>query len=153
MLRLIIIVGYLFCFNLIMSQEKDTPYKLCNEVKTFPYYNPELTYKGGFWEIKKHFKSTYPVKKFSICKMNTGIITIQFKVNCKGEAGEFKLKQCDLNYKPVILSKMITDYFLNQTKLLKNWIPAKDEEGNSVNSHKFFSFKIVSGHLIEILPK
>ena len=63
------------------------------------------------------------------------------------------VQQCDLNYQPTVLDKVISDYFLEKAKTLKNWIPAQDEEGNVVNSHKFFSFRIKKGDLLEILPK
>jgi hypothetical protein len=142
----------LFC-NFLFSQEKDTSFTLCNDGNIYPYYHPELKYKDGFWEIKQHFQSTYLTTKFQALKSNSGIITVQFKVNCKGQIGDFILQQCDLSYQPTTLDKEITDYFLTATKMLKNWIPAKDKEGNIVNSHKFFSFRIKEGILLEILPK
>lgn len=153
MLKSTFIMGCLFCSTLLFSQEKDNTFTLCDESRTYPYYYPELTYQGSFWEIKQHFTSEYPTTKFQTLKNNSGIITIQFKVNCKGETGTFRLQQCDLGYQPTIVDKEITNYFLNQTILLKNWTPAKDEEGNIVNSHKFFSFRLKEGVLLEILPK
>ena len=149
----IIIISCLFYSNLLFSQEKDTTYVLCGEGITWPYYYPDLTYKGGFWEIKQHFNSNYPTKKFQSLKNNTGIITIQFKVNCNGETGDFVLQQCDFNYQKTTVNKKITTYLLNQTKLLNDWIPAKDKNGEIVNSHTFFSFRIKDGVLLEILPK
>ena len=137
----------------VYSQEKDTSFSLCEDVSTWPYYHPELKYKGGFWVIKEHFKSTYPTTKMQVLKKNSGIVTVRFKVNCKGEMGEFSLIQYDLDYQKTTLNKIITDYFLTKTKELKDWIPPKNEEGKIVNSHKFFSFRLINGELIEILPK
>lgn len=153
MLKHIFAISYLFCSTLLFSQEKDTLFTLCDEVRTYPYYYPDLENKSNFWDIKQHFKSAYPTSQFQILNNNTGIITIQFNVNCKGETGNFVLQQCDFNYQPTIINKDIEDYFLNKTKTLSNWIPARDEEGNNVNSHKFFSFRINDGVLLEILPK
>lgn len=153
MLKFVFIICCLLYNTLLFSQEKDTTFILCDEGRTFPYYSPGLTYKDGFWEIKQYYQSKYPTTKFQSLKNNSGIITIQFKVNCKGEMGDFVMKQCDLMYEPTIINKKITDYFLAATKKLRNWIPAKDEEGNIVNSHKFFSFRIKSGSLLEIFPK
>ncbi len=153
MLKSIFIIGCLFCSTVLFSQEKDTTFTLCNKGTLLPYYNPDLTYQGGFWEIKQHFQSEYPTAKFQSLKNNSGIITIQFKINCKGETGDFVVQQCDLNYQPTTLNKGITDHLLSKTKTLTNWIPAKDEEGKIVNCHKFFSFRIKSGVLLEILPK
>ncbi|PCI95031.1 MAG: hypothetical protein COB15_12505 [Flavobacteriales bacterium] len=137
----------------VYSQEKDTSFSLCEDVSTWPYYHPELKHKGGFWVIKEHFKSSYPTTKMQVFKKNSGIITVRFKVNCKGETGEFSLIQYDLDYQKTTLNKIITDYFLTKTKELKDWIPPKNEEGKIVNSHKFFSFRLINGELIEILPK
>lgn len=139
--------------NILFSQEKETSFTLCDDGSTYPYYSPELKYKGGFWEIKQNFISEYPTNQFQELKNNSGIIIIQFKVNCKGEVGDFSVQQLDLSYQPTVLAKEITKYFLTTTKMLKNWVPAKNEEGKFVNSHKFFSFKINKGVLLEILPK
>ena len=137
----------------LFSQEKDTTFTLCNKGTLLPYYNPELTYKGGFWEVKQHYQKEYPASQFQALKNNSGIITIQFKVNCKGKTGNFVVQQCDLDYQAITLDKKITAYLLMKTKTLTNWIPAKDEEGQLVNCHKFFSFRMKSGQLLEILPK
>jgi hypothetical protein len=153
MLRPIFILTCLFLNTLLFSQEKDTSFKLCNDESVYPYYYPELKYKGDFWEIKQHYQSTYPTTKFQVLKNNSGIVTVQFKVNCKGQTGDFKILQCDSDYHPITLNKEITDYLMTKTKELKDWIPPKDEEGNIVNSHKFFSFRIKEGILLEILPK
>ncbi len=153
MLKSIFIIGCLYFSTVLFSQEKDTTFTLCNKGSLLPYYYPDITYQGGFWEIKQHFQSEYPTAKFQTLKNNSGIITIQFKINCKGETGDFVLQQCDLDYQPTTLNIAITDYLLSKTKTLINWIPAKDEEGEIVNCHKFFSFRITSGVLLEILPK
>ena len=58
-----------------------------------------------------------------------------------------------MGYESNVMSKKITKQLLNISKTLDDWIPAYDEDGNSVNSHKFFAFKIVNGKLIDILPK
>jgi hypothetical protein len=153
MIKSTIVITLLLISPLLFSQEKGTSFTLCDSISVRPYYYPKLTYQGGFWEIKQHFNSTYPTDEFKALKNNSGIITVQFKVNCNGEIGDFKIQQCDLNYQLITLNKKITSYFLTKTKLLKNWIPAKDEDGNTVNSHKFFSFRLKDGVLLEILPK
>jgi len=153
MIKSIFIAIYLLSSSLLFSQEKEIEFKLCEQVETYPYYTNKVTYKGGFWVIKQHYRTKYPTNTFQKLKNNSGIITIQFKVNCKGQAGNFIIKQCDLNYEPKILANEITTHFLEETKNLKDWIPGKDENGNNVNSYKFFSFKIKNGILLEISPK
>lgn len=153
MLKLLFIITCIFCPSLLFSQEKETVFTLCDDGKTFPYYYPDLEYKGGFWDIKQHFQSGYPTSQFRVLENNTGIITLQFNVNCTGQIGNFSIQQCDLDYQPTILDSNVTNYFLIKMKTLSNWIPAKDKEGNTVNSHKFFSFRVNEGVLTEILPK
>ena len=151
MMKFFISMTYLLCSTFLFSQE--TEFKLCEQVETYPYYFNKVTYKGGFWIIKQHYITKYPKNSFQKLKNNSGIVTIQFKVNCKGQAGDFIIKQCDLNYKPIILDEEITTHFIEETQNLKDWIPGKDEDGNNVNSYKFFSFRIKEGVLLEILPK
>jgi hypothetical protein len=128
-------------------------FKLCDSVKTMPYYNPDITNALNFYDIKKHFRADYPEVKFKKLSSNSGLITIQFKINCKGEVGDYRLQQCDLNYRLTEMDAAITDYFMSKTKELKDWNLGKDEKGLIVNSHKFYSFRIVNGVLTEILPK
>jgi len=142
---------FLICFaNQARAQDQ---FKLCDSVKTMPYYNPDITNALNFYDIKKHFRADYPEAKFKKLSSNSGLITIQFKMNCKGEVGDYRLQQCDLNYKLTEMDAAITDYFMSKTKALKDWNLGKDETGLIVNSHKFYSFRIVNGVLKEILPK
>jgi len=153
MLKTVFIICALFCLSLTFSQESDSTFKLCDSLGVWPYYHPDLTIKGDFWEVKKHYNTEYPLSLFQNLKKNTGIITVQFKVNCKGETGDFLIQQCDFNYQPTVMDEQITNYFLGKSKTLTGWYPGKDEEGNIVNHHKFFSFRIKEGALIQILPK
>jgi hypothetical protein len=115
-----------------------------------PYYHPELNYKGSFYAIKEHFKTNYkPVSTGN----NTGIVRIQFQVNCKVETGNYNMETYSFNYELTAINTQITAQLLELTKGLKDWIPAKDDEGKTVNSHKFFAFKIVNGQIVDILPK
>lgn len=153
MLKSVIIICAFCCTSLLYSQEKDTSFVLCGDSLCWPYYNPDLTIKGDFWEVKKHYNTDYLISEFKLLKNNTGIITVQFKVNCNGETGDFSIQQCDFNYQPITMAEQITNYFLYKSKILTGWIPGKDEEGVLVNHHKFFSFRIKEGALIQILPK
>lgn len=153
MVKAVFIICVFFCANILYSQEKDAGFVLCGDSICWPYYNPDLTIKGDFWEVKRHYNNDYPTSSFKLLKNNTGIITVSFKVNCKGETGDFSVQQCDFNYQSTVMAKPVTDYFLAKSKSLTGWMPGKDEEGNVVNHHKFFSFRIKEGKLIQILPK
>lgn len=118
----------------------------------YPYYHPsQPACKKDFYQLKKQFQE--------ICnqsKISDGIITISFVINYKGEVGLFKSTYLDLNYKHqektneiITLSNSLIQYI----KLLGLWIPSKDDNGVSVNSSKFYSFKFINNKLSEVLPK
>ena len=152
-MKTVFIICGLFACSLLFSQERDTSFTMCGDGKAWPYYHPDLTIEGNFWEVKKHFRTDYPLDLFKTLENNTGIITVQFKVNCKGETGNFSTQQCDFKYQPNIMDERIINYFLAKSKTLSGWLPGKNEEGEAVNHHKFFSFRIKEGVLIQILPK
>jgi hypothetical protein len=123
---------------------------LCGFGFKSPYYYPELKYEGSFYAIKQHFLDDY---KELIDSQFNGIVRVRFHVNCRGEAGNYQIETYNLNYKDISSKNKTSQYFLTKTKELQSWIPGKDEDGDSVNSHKFLSFRIVKGELTEILPK
>ena len=144
-----IIISFLVLVSFLGCNENTSKFELCSG-KKYPYYHPTLEYEGGFYEIKKHYYSNYKTIELS---NNTGIVKINFSINCEGESGNYFLETYDMGYESNVMSKKITKQLLNISKTLDDWIPAYDEDGNSVNSHKFFAFKIVNGKLIDILPK
>ncbi len=143
------IISFIICICLFSCNDNHKKFELCSGGKR-PYYYPTLEYKGGFYEIKNHYYSNYiPI----ISPNNNGIVKIRFNINCKGASGNYFLETYNMGYESNVMSKKITEQLLNLTKTLNDWIPAYDEDGNSVNSHKFFAFKIVNGKLTDILPK
>lgn len=84
---------------------------------------------------------------------DNGIVRIRFNINCRGESGNFEIETYSLDYKSNRVNNKITKQLIVLTKNLKDWIPATNEEGEKVNSHKFFAFKIINGKLEDILPK
>lgn len=142
----------LFLPFITLAQGEDD-FKLCGEGIMHPYYYPELMYDGDFIAILSHFKDDFNSEKHTDLKYNSGILTIQFHVNCKGETGDFSIKMVDFDFKGTKINQEMVDEILNFTKGLNKWIPAKDEDGLIVNSHKFLSFKIVNSNITEIFPK
>lgn len=138
--------------NRLLSQE-NKDFILCDDKNTYPYYHPKLRYEGGFWEIKNHFKSKFNENKYHNVENNSGIVTIQFVVNCKGEIGKYETQSCDLNYYETEVNEDLVFDLLNLIKELNQWIVGKDENGTEVNSHAFLSFRIENGKITEILPK
>lgn len=153
MIKSVAIICAFFCATLLYSQEKEAPFVLCGDSICWPYYYPDLTIKGDFWDVKKHYNESYPESEFKSLENNTGIITVTFKVNCKGESGDFSEQHCDFIYQPNVMDEKIIHYFLAKSKRLTGWISGRDDKENPVNHHKFFSFRIKEGVLIQILPK
>ncbi|PHR30303.1 MAG: hypothetical protein COA38_10730 [Fluviicola sp.] len=132
---------------------QDTTFEYCPEMNTWPYYRyPDLN-ERSFREIKNHFREDYSALNPSALANNSGIITIQFKINCQGDVGKFSLATCDLTYVKNEINPMITDFFMEKVKSMGGWKEAIDDDGNSGNAHKFYSFRIVNGTITEILPK
>lgn len=142
-----------FAAPCVYAQNNDE-FVLCGDQLTHPYYHPELRYTGGFWEIKNHFQTNYQESKYTNLENNSGVVTIQFVVNCAGKTGKFVTQSCDLNYSENQVNSLIVDDLLHLTKELTNWIAAKDDDTKvKVNSHTFLSFRVVNGKITEILPK
>ncbi len=133
--------------------QPDTSFSLCGTGRKNPYYHPDLNYRGEFRELKAYFYQYFAEENFKNISHNSGIVRVQFQVNCKGESGNFNFINYDFNYKVCDIDQVITTKLLNLCKSLNGWIPAKDEKGEYINSHKFFAFKIKNGQLIDILPK
>ena len=118
----------------------------------FPYYHPTQPTNGkDFYTIKKGFYQTITAKtNFS------GVITISFFINYKGETDFYKTQVCDLNYQPLSIStdiEALCTQVLQAVKQTSPWKPSIDEQHNPINSRKFYSFRFNNGTLIEILPK
>jgi hypothetical protein len=146
----IIIASICFCH---LKAQSDSTFTLCGKGQKWPYYHPELRHRGGFREIKNHFRQNFSDETFKSKINNSGNITVHFDVNCYGKSGNFKTETCDNNYKPNTMDSELVSTFLDLTKALNGWYPAIGEAGEAVNSHKFFTFKLTNGALIDILPK
>lgn len=133
------------------AKEAELDFSMCASTDTWPYYHPTLNYEGEFYTIKKHFSEKY--NKPFWTQNSTGIVRVSFAINCEGQTGNYKVETCDYDYKPISVDRDIVEQLLGLTKELNAWIPAKSEEGQIVNSHKFFAFKLQEGDLIEIMPK
>lgn len=147
-------ITYLFLIVLLFnSSYSQNIFSLCGDKKIYPYYNPELKNKKEFNEIKEYFFANFSTSKYKKIKQNSGVVIIQFQVNCEGKSGNFLITTCNLDYIENKVNTKITEQLKKLTSELKDWIPAKNENGELVNSHKFYAFKIINGVLIEIMPK
>ncbi len=135
-------------FSACESEKKG--FKLCGSQQLWPYYHPELKNQKSFYQIKNYFFTNYRVVSG---RDNNGIVKIRFHVNCEGESGNFEVENYGLDYKEVKLSEEINRQLLELTKQIGQWVPAKDSDGETVNSHKFYAFRVEKGQITDILPK
>lgn len=118
----------------------------------FPYYHPTSPSNGkDFYTVKQDFRKVITTEtNFS------GIITVNFFINYKGETDFYKTQICDLDYKSLPVStdiELLCSQILQAVKQTSPWKPQIDEKRNPINSRKFYSFRFNNGKLIEILPK
>ncbi len=154
MKTIFLVALFIISFNWGFSQTLEgSTFEFCPEMNTWPYYRYTNLNERSFYEIKNHFRENYSSLNASELSNNSGIITIQFKINCQGDVGKFSFSSCDLSYNSTEINPMITDFFMKKAKSIGRWNEAIDDEGNPGNVHKFYSFRIVNGKITEILPK
>ncbi|MGB0807294.1 MAG: hypothetical protein ACPGRC_11430 [Salibacteraceae bacterium] len=133
------------------SQLDDPDFSICRtEEEVFQYFNlmegPQ--YHGEKTALIKHFKTHYkPVKN----NTQSGYIRVRFVVNCKGEAGRFRVIQSDTAFKETQFDKEIVNQLVTLTKEVEQWtIQYKNDA--AVDYYQYLVFKINNGQIIEILP-
>jgi hypothetical protein len=139
-------------FSFAQTTDK-SDFQYCPDLPIWPYYRFGELNDKSFREISTYFREDYEASKMKLLPNNNGIITVQFKINCNGEAGKFNAFSCDLSYNKNEIHPEIIEYFLQKTKNLGGWKKVVDADGVIANTHKFYSFRIVNGELTEILPK
>lgn len=132
------------------SKTDKQDFELCYEKHIFQYFNNSsgLEYEGEKIAIEKLFKEEY---KSEITINETGLIRINFIVNCRGKTDRFRLISMDENYNEKVFLKSITDQLLIITKNLNGW-KVKKYRGEEIDYYQYLIFRIENGQLKEILP-
>jgi hypothetical protein len=132
------------------AETDNKDFELCNAIHIFQFFNigDGLEYEGEKLVIEKEFVEKY---KHEISKNETGLIRINFIVNCKGKTDRFRLISMDEDYNEKVFLKSITDQLLSITKNLNGW-KVKKYNGKESNYYQYLIFKIENGQLKEILP-
>ena len=128
----------------------DENFVACRESMATQYFafGEHLPYEGEKYEIEKTFFEKYKTPENST---ENGLIRIRFLVNCKGEAGRFRLLAMDDNYQGKVFDKKITDQLMNLTKSLKGW-RVMASKTDPRDYYVYLIFKIRNGELMEIMP-
>jgi len=85
-----------------------------------------------------------------IYKQN-GLIRIRFIVNCKGQAGRFRVLQSDLNFKETEFDKKVVSQLSEITEGIERWVILQ-RDSQPVDYYYYLVFKIIDGRITEILP-
>lgn len=143
-------IALLFVYGISFSQTDSCSFFGNKPIS--PYYHPTSLSNGkDFYTVKKEFQ------KIITTQTNfNGIITVNFFINYKGDTDFYNTQICDLQYKPLSITKdieLLCSQILQAVKQTSPWKPGLDEKKNPINSRKFYSFRFNNGQLIEILPK
>ena len=132
------------------SKTDKQDFELCNKNRIYQYFNNSggLEYEGEKLKIENVFKENYKSEKIN---NETGLIRINFIVNCKGKTDRFRLISMDENYNEKVFLKSITDQLIAITKNLNGWKAKKIKE-RDIDYYQYLIFKIENGQLKEILP-
>ena len=135
--------------DIISNKDVDGDFKNCNIGRVPQYYSYN---KKPFLYEKLHFedfiRASYKEPKNS---QESGWLRIRFVINCKGNAGRFRLLGIDKKFDEVTFSEEIADQLLKLTKQYKNWRILEYKEMSS-DYYFYVVFKINKGKIEEILP-
>lgn len=125
-------------------------FELCFDKHIYQYFNDSIgfAYEGEKLAIENEFSKEYKSKYIT---NETGLIRINFVVNCKGQTDRFRLIGMDENYNEKEFDKSITAQLLKITKSLKGW-KGKQLKERKIDYYQYLIFKIEHGQLKEILP-
>ena len=123
-------------------------FKTCNDDIIFNYYNPQsASYSEGKNNLRNFILSNYNSDNYS----DSGYLNILFVINCKGEAGRYKVYENNLDLEPQKFNSQLKTELLNLTMKLKKWNP-NFIRGEYVDSSMYISYRIENGKITEILP-
>jgi hypothetical protein len=128
----------------------DRSFKVCNESRTFQYYNSPkgFPFEGEKIKLTEIFEDAFRYKRF---KNESGYVTIRFIVNCEGLTGRFRIQEMGSQFRQTKFDKNLLDALLQTTRNLKGWVIASNGVDN-FDYYQYLTFKIEKGELIEILP-
>lgn len=126
----------------------DKNFKTCFDNVIFNYYNPQAaSYSEGKNKLRTFILSNFDSEKYS----DSGYLNILFVINCKGEAGRYKVYENNLDLEPQKFNPLLKTELLNLTMQLKQWNP-NYIRGEHVDSSMYISYRIENGKITEILP-
>lgn len=113
------------------------------------YYYKGVFYKGGNYKIEKLFHKHFKAEDYADI---SGLLQLEFIVNCKGQAGRFSLKQFNLDFELAEFPLALQDKIMAFGKSLQEWNAGKNDHGVIIDTYRFLNFKFKDGELVEIFP-
>lgn len=117
------------------------------KVGQYFHYTDGLAYEGEKKALIQLFRQQYQPVEID----QSGWIRIRFIVNCKGEAGRFRLTSSDENYQERPFNNQIVDQLLSITKELEGW-KILPNTTTPADYYQYLLFKIKKGHIEKIMP-
>ena len=147
------ILFVILIFNSSFSQKTTLLDSCCNN-NFLPYYNIDspLTYIGGFYALKEFIVEKYKAEEYKETSNNTGIIVIHFNVTCERIVKNVTYECFDYDYKIVDIAPSIIEILQKTVSELKDWKLGVNENNDLLCYHKFLTFKLKNGQIIDILP-
>jgi hypothetical protein len=135
-------------------QLKADSFQLCNPYlyrnnSMHRYYYKGTFYKGGIYQLNKLLKAFY---KAPAASKESGLIKVEFIVNCEGKVGAFSVLELDTNYQKKVFDERISAQLLAFTRTLNDWEVGRDKDGQPIDTYRFLFYKIKDGQVLEIFP-
>ena len=123
-------------------------FEVCHVYLIKPYFHHlDVGYAGEKPAMVRKYQTLYK----SYNKQENGFITIRFIVNCKGEAGRFRLIQMDENYKLKNFSDELVMQLYEITRSLEEW-DVLQIDNKSYEYVRDITFKSYNGEIKDIMP-
>ena len=108
----------------------------------------QSTYLKEKYAVHKIFEANYNADRVPL---ESGLVSVRFLVNCRGESGRFRVKGMDENYQEKVFTSAITQQLVNITKNELEWKAFKTDKAER-DYYQYLIFKIENGQIIDILP-
>jgi len=117
-------------------------------IKQYHHFNQGLAFEGEKPALEKVIHAAYPG---FLLPGESGWIRIRFVVNCRGEAGWYRISGADENYVEKQFDSSIIEALLEATSSLNGWkiLPSEDEPEDY---YQYLLFHMEDGRIKEIRP-
>ena len=129
----------------ITSTHEFADFSFCHEDYIYQDYQINTDYAGGKRAIKSELEDIFPINTLT----ESGLLTIRFIVNCKGETGIYRSKMIDSSLEEVDISNKDLTQIYTAISALDRWKPGS-VRGEPADSYYQVSFKLLNGEVIDI---